>query len=275
MTRPTRMADSRIDAARLDLRWSIVTVTFNSAAKLEEYWGGVAITSDVEWIVVDNGSSDHSLEVARMLGAKTIELGRNAGFGAANNVGFQHSSGDYVAFVNPDVTPKPADLTLLESYLITSPTTLVSPQLVNSDGSPQPNGRGLPFLANKVVNRLWPTQLEGTYLKLAGADETVNVDWLMGAVVAGTRTHLSALGPWDEHFFVYYEDSDLGLRNSRLGGGSVVIGSSTWTHGWARETKTASIRAWRREIPSMLKFYARYPHLLSLRPILSLPRRGT
>lgn len=246
--------------------WSLVTVTFNSAKRLRGFWSDYRPSHDVEWIVADNGSDDDSVEVAHGLGAHVIKLERNIGFGGANNVAFRQCAGKYVAFVNPDVTPMISDLPILEGLLDQERNALVAPQLLNSDSTLQPNGRGLPYLAHKVRNRTSPAQGVGTYLHYAEPGELKRVAWLTGAVIAGTRERLSALGPWDERFFVYYEDSDLGLRNEAAGGKNLVVGDIRWLHGWARETASLSLRAWRREVPSMIKFYARYPHLLSLRP---------
>jgi len=242
----------------------LVTVSYNSEPALERFWHEHRgrFPHDVEWIVVDNASTDTSAAAATALGARVVRLRRNIGFGGANNIGFEASRGSLVAFVNPDVRVVMADLPVLAAELDRSPGALVAPQLLNDDGSLQANGRGLPYLAHKVMNRTAPDRLVGTYLRFADADEVVDVEWLMGAVVAGTRERFEALGPWDERFFVYYEDSDLGLRNSRLGGTSKVVGTARWHHGWARETTGASASAWRREVPSMVKFYARYPRLL-------------
>lgn len=242
--------------------WSLITVTFNSARTLTEYWRSFPTAPSTEWIVVDNHSSDDSVATAKALGARVISLNSNLGFGAANNIGFRESNGDFVAFVNPDVRVDVTDLPRLEHELTKDPRSLVAPQLVNHDGSLQPNGRGLPYLINKVRNRTTPDELLGSYLHFAEHGQIVPVDWLMGAVVAGRRAHLADLGPWDERFFVYYEDSDLGLRNARIGGTSKILGDARWQHGWARETTAPSLSAWRRELPSMMKFYSRYPRLL-------------
>lgn len=249
-------------AGRTTFDWTLVTVTFNSASTLRAFWAGFEPNDNYEWVVVDNASGDDSADVATALGARVIRLPENLGFGAANNIGFQNSDSQFVAFVNPDITPNPLDFGIFEEHLSNNPQDLVSPQLLNDDGSLQPNGRGLPYLLNKVRNRIGPDALVGSYLHFANAGESVHVDWLMGAVVAGLRSRLIDLGPWDERFFVYYEDADLGLRNSKLSGKSVVIGDAQWSHGWARETSNASWRAWKRELPSMLKFYSRYPRLL-------------
>ena len=246
--------------------WSLITVTYNSAATLREFWTGAReFGPDVEWIVVDNASTDDSAETAESLGARVLKLDRNVGFGAANNVGFAQSESSYVAFVNPDVRPVASTLPRLREA-IDRTGGLVAPQLLNADGTLQPNGRGYPFLVNKVMNRLQTGDDESAYRVYARPGEEVDVVWLMGAVVAGRRNTLEGLGPWDETFFVYYEDSDLGLRARRAGLRNILLGDAQWTHGWARATKAPSLAAWKRELPSLVKFYSRYPSLLSLAP---------
>ena len=256
-------------------RWALITVTFNSAVALEEYWTPVARhrPSTVEWVVVDNNSSDRSREVAARLGARVIRLGKNVGFSRANNIGFGSTDAPYVAFVNPDVTPCFESLSKLSAAIDASPDTLVAPQLVNSDGTLQPNGRGKPYLWLKVLHRLAPRRVETAYRRYAKPGEAVEVDWLTGAVIAGSRERLyllGAAGPWDEKFFVYYEDTDLGLRNLANGGRNALVGDANWIHGWDRATTTASLPAWRNEIASLIKFYYKYPRYLS---VPSLTRR--
>src|SRR5579863_9904502 len=61
-----------------------------------------------EIIVVDNGSTDDSAELAERAGAKVLRLGRNLGFAAAVNRGIEEAVGaDWVAILNNDVTLKP------------------------------------------------------------------------------------------------------------------------------------------------------------------------
>lgn len=244
--------------------WSLITVTHNSAAALARYWS-TPLPDNVEWVVVDNRSSDGSAEVAEFLGARVIRLDRNIGFGAANNVGFHATTAPLVGFVNPDVTIAAESLPALAD-VIGSTGGIVSPQLVNPDGSLQANGRGYPFLAAKIRNRLESSTPSTTYRRYAEPDEDLPVVWFIGAVVLGHRKIFQRLGVWDERFFVYYEDSDLGLRAAAAGVPRIVCGRIRWVHGWARETTTLRWSAWRRELASMWKFYSRYPRLLSLRP---------
>lgn len=245
----------------LDETWSIVTVTYNSALALRSHWFEYP-PDNVEWIVVDNNSSDDSIAVAREHGATCIlTQSMNRGFGAASNIGLKQASGRFVAFVNPDVTIDFCTLSAL-SRILESEDTLIGPQLVYPDGTLQPNGRGLPTLWNKVANRLSVAKTENKYYKFAHPGEEKYVCWLIGAAVCGLRQTLVRLGGWDERYFIYYEDSALGLRAWQMGVPVKLVGSARWIHGWARETTSFRVAPWKRELSSMVKFYSRHPDML-------------
>lgn len=241
--------------------WSVITVTHNSSAAISRCWG-TQRPPDLEWIVVDNASTDDSVAAARAAGADTvIALPENRGFSAGNNVGVAAARGECILFANPDLTADFAGLQQLERRLDAG-AGLASPQLLNPDGTPQPNGRGFPTLANKVRNRT-TTSEHARYRILAAPGEVVPVCFVMGAAVAVSRAFLDTLGGWDEGFFVYYEDSDLGLRSWLAGRPVEVVGNVRWQHEWARETLRPSLRPWLFEVRSMARFYRKYPSLLA------------
>lgn len=237
---------------------TLVTVTYNSAQDLRDHWTsfdrGVA-----RWIVVDNASADDSIEVARELGAEVIAMSENKGFGTACNVGFEASGTDVVGFVNPDVSVPMRDLEELAEY-VRARGGLVAPQLLNSDGTLQPNGRGVPSLPNKIANRLWPARaIERGFARYAGDGQEMGVDWLTGAAIFATRETLIDVGGFDEHFFVYYEDVDLCLRARARGYSCTVNGNYKWLHAWARAAKGVNYSAWKLELSSAIRFYAKHP----------------
>lgn len=242
--------------------WTIITVAYNSADALQRYWSATKLPENVRWIVVDNASSDGSADTAARLGAEVIRLSQNIGFGAANNAGFKRATSEYVAFINPDVQVVPSDFEALASEVETGPDALISPQLRNLDGSLQPNGRMEPYLIFKVLNRLAPKLVENRYTRVFENSESGSVTWLTGAVIATKRSIFEQLGGWDDLFFVYYEDTDLGLRAKNENIESKVIGRINWTHGWARDASGFNFTAWKLELSSAFKFYRRYPRFL-------------
>jgi len=241
------------------INWSLITVTYNSARALRRFANNLDLGEDVEWIVVDNASSDDSAAVAREFGAHVIALEKNVGFGPANNVGLRSSRSLYVGFVNPDLQVQVADLPALARHLEMGREHLVAPQRLEVDGSLQPNGRGLPSLFRKVLNRTpWPHDGYRLYAR-EGNDRLAA--WIMGAAVFAKRSTFEKLGAWDERFFVGYEDHDLGLRAWKEGLPVVVHGDIRWTHGWARETTSFRLRPWLIEFDGMVRFFSRYPSL--------------
>lgn len=243
------------------MQWSIITVTYNSSAALRSFWSQ-STASDIERIVVDNASTDGSASLARALGAdQVIEAGKNLGFSGGNNLGAKVASGTYLAFVNPDVNVRHEDLERIEDYL-KEHDEIVSPQLIYPDGSPQPNGRGLPYLFYKVLSLLLKSDAISRY-HLYATSKNRPVIWVIGAVVCIRRETFMKIGAWDEKFFVYYEDSDLGIRALEAGVKTTVLNSVRWVHGWARETRGVSRDAWRLEARSAARFYRRYPLLIA------------
>lgn len=241
-------------------KWSIITVTYNSSAKLKRYWRS-AVPADVEWIVVDNASTDETVATARKLGASVLTLEANVGFSAANNIGLKAARGDYIAFVNPDASVAYESLDEIARVVDTT-GGLVAPQLVNDDGTPQPNGRGIPRVISKINNRIrFSEKLKREYTIYAAPGEIKNVFWITGAVVCSTRVIFEDLGGWNEEYFLYFEDVDLCCRAHIKGIPVIVYGDVKWTHGWARDNASFKLRPWLHELKSAVKFYRKYPGL--------------
>jgi N-acetylglucosaminyl-diphospho-decaprenol L-rhamnosyltransferase len=239
--------------------WSLITVSFNSGDQLRKFWTSGRPPDNIEWIVVDNQSADNSVAIAKQAGAThVIRLGKNRGFGFANNVGLSIAQGEYIAFVNPDVRVDFGSLDILKSA-IDRRGSLVAPQLVNIDGTLQPNGRGFPTLQNKIGNRTG--RRIGRYFITADSTTSRYVCWVIGAAISGRRQTFEQMNGWDERFFIYYEDSDICLRAWALGVPVELIGSVNWMHGWKRETTNFRLSPWVHEVASMSKFYWRYPYL--------------
>ncbi|MDQ6524203.1 glycosyltransferase [Nocardioides sp. LHD-245] len=245
--------------------WTLVTVTYNSAATLRRCWTAANI-GDARWIVVDNASTDGSVDVARSLGADVVTRTRNDGFSVANNAGLAVVETPWVMFVNPDVTVgTPADLDRLAATAARH-GSLVAPRLIHPDGTDQRNGRGLPLPTHKIRHRgvRLPWVDPDDYAR-ADLDVPTYVAWAIGAAIGGPTTLLRSLRGWDERYFVYYEDHDLGLRSWASGHPVILDPVVSWVHEWQRETARLRWAPWRHELRSARRFYATYPGLRSAR----------
>jgi N-acetylglucosaminyl-diphospho-decaprenol L-rhamnosyltransferase len=256
-----------VNAENDTAQWSVVTVTYNSAATLRRCWQPVPRAYD--WIVVDNCSTDGSADVAEELGARVIRLPENVGFSKANNVGVRESTSPYVLFANPDLVILPEGFGALRAHLDLH-GGLVAPQLLSSSGELQPNGRGFPYVTAKLGNRrLWPfSRLHAAYRLYAQPGTATWVAWVIGAAVAARREDFDRIGGWNERFFLYYEDAEVCLRAWRHGMPVAVCGDVRWVHHWSRATNTFRWSfAHTLELRAAKTFYGMYPEF-----VVGLPR---
>ncbi|MBB5517220.1 glycosyltransferase family 2 protein [Amphiplicatus metriothermophilus] len=171
---------------------------------------------DFETIVVDNQSTDGSQAAARRAGVVLIEAGANLGFAAANNLGAKRARGEWLVFLNPDAYPAPDWFEKLMEGAARYPwaDAFGSAQLDAADPG-RIDGAGDVFHVLGVPYRGhfgWPAE------KLPADGECFAP---CAAAAMYRRTRFDALGGFDESFFCYGEDVDLGFR-LRLAGGRCV-----------------------------------------------------
>ena len=124
---------------------SAVVVTYNAAPWIERSLDSLRST-EAEVIVVDNGSTDGTLELVRerFPEARLLEE-ENRGFGAGNNAGMRMASGRYFLLLNPDAWLTDGALGQLVAFADEHPeAAVVGPRLLNPDGSLQRSVRGYP-----------------------------------------------------------------------------------------------------------------------------------
>jgi len=180
------------------------------------------IDGEFEVIVVDNGSSDDSVERARSVHPQTmiIEAGRNLGFAAANNRAFAETRGEFLLLVNTDaMLERDCAGKLLTLMRMIPRAGMVGPQLLNDDGSSQTSYEAVPTLATETLNRsllkrLFPDRYPSKSQRLSGPTP---VEALIGAVMMIRRAAWSQLGGFDEDYFFFLEETDLAVRMQSAG----------------------------------------------------------
>src|SRR5260370_396670 len=153
----------------------IVIVTYNSEAEIGPCLDA-AMATDAEVVVVDNASSDGTLEQIRRRGAMLIANPVNRGFAAAVNQGIRAIGADFILLLNPDAVLKTSFEPMRE--LCQAPQSgAVGGKLVDSGNSPQAGFtvRNLPTpltLAFEVllINRLWPGNPVNWHYRCHGFD---------------------------------------------------------------------------------------------------------
>jgi len=188
---------------------SIIIVSYNARADLLrclESLRAAPPAATHEIIVVDNGSTDGSVEAARRIdGVRVIEAGANLGFARANNIGIGESTGTTLLLLNSDtVVPRGALDHLLGELDRDESVAVVGPRLIDGDGRAE-----LSF--GRMIGPL--NELRQKRLARSGAAETLTrqrqyPDWVSGACLLVRRSDAEKVGGLDERFFMYTEDVD-------------------------------------------------------------------
>ena len=167
-----------------------------------------------EVIVVDNGSSDGSADMAaREFAARVIRNPGNRGFCAANNQGIAAARGEFVALLNNDAEAEPGWLAALERACSSRPEVgmAASKVLVWEDPSRIDKAGHLIFPDGQNRGRGTGAVDQGQY------DREEEVLWPDGCAAIYRKRMLDEIGGFDEDFFAYGDDAELGLR-ARIAG---------------------------------------------------------
>ena len=181
---------------------------------------------EAEVVVVDNGSSDGSVERLQRAvpSVRVLDAAGNAGYAAAANRGIAATRAPVVAVCNADVEVASGTAAAMLTRLDAEPDlAAVGPLIRNDDGTVYPSARSVPTVRDAIGHALlgarWPdNRFSRRYRQLdADAAQPRDVDWVSGAAIWLRRSALDSVGGWDEHYFMYAEDTDLCWRMRRLG----------------------------------------------------------
>ncbi len=228
---------------------SIIIVAYRSRDEIGPCLASLPCTlggREVEVCVVDNSPGDGAGDVVRAGFPQVAYLapGENLGFGRANNLGFAHTRGEFVLFLNPDtVCNAPALEHCLARLEADVEIGLISPKLVTAEGAMDlACRRGIPTLwdgfcravglAGAFPRSAW---FAGYNLTFLPEDGTYDVGAINGAFMLGARWLFAeevAEGgaAFDERFFMYGDDLDLCIRVGRAGFRIVYDGRVQITH---------------------------------------------
>jgi N-acetylglucosaminyl-diphospho-decaprenol L-rhamnosyltransferase len=206
--------------------WAAVVVNYNAGPALADCVASLVADGPDDVVVVDNDSSDGSLEQLRSAHPEVtvVAAGENLGYARAANLGIAATRAPVVAVLNPDTLVRPgAGAALLARFGAEPDLGAVGPTLLNPDGTVYPSARSVPSVANAVGHGLLYFVWAGNpftrrYRQVdADAGRPRDVDWVSGAAVWLRRAALDAVGGWDERYFMYVEDVDLCWRLRRAG----------------------------------------------------------
>ena len=232
---------------------AVVTVTYRSAADIEPFLKSVASASPTTPVfVVDNPSeqSGETIQLAERWGAQVVRLPENVGYGSAVNAAAKRIDPaiPFLLVSNPDVRLHQGAIEALVSALERrTDAGSIGPRILNEDGSVYPSARQIPSLRTGVGHalffRIWPRNPWTRRYRDEGSPTTAtrDVGWLSGAALLVRRSAFDQIGGFDERYFMYFEDVDLGYRLGRAGWKNAYEPAATVTHTGAQST--TSVRA--------------------------------
>lgn len=171
-----------------------------------------------EVIVVDNASTDGSLEMLReqFPQVRLIANDENVGFARANNQAIRESKGRYIMLLNSDTEVHPGALEAMVAFMDAHPTAAgCGPRLLNSDGSLQPSCHPMltperEFWRLMFLDHIWR---RATYdQERWNHTQPRQVEVIKGACLLLRREALDQVGLLDDQYFMYTEEMDLCFR---------------------------------------------------------------
>lgn len=242
---------------------SVIIVNHNDRAHLlrvlQDVAGGFRVR-DSEVIVVDNASNDGSLEAVRNQypSVRLIALPENIGFARANNRAAEEASGRFFLFLNSDTrVPEGTAETLIALQQAHSEYGIVAPTIVFPDGSLQVSwGKDLNLLSELFMKGWAPRWHRWRSRRQTPGSR--DVDWVSGACFLIRRRVFEELGGFDERFFLYVEDADLGRRVRGLGYRVHVTSRAKVVHHRGQSVSRYSHRFLKEAKKSQLLYYCKH-----------------
>jgi len=208
----------------------------------------------VELVVVDNGDDQtRSRPVSQAAGARLVVNTANLGYGHAANLGAAGARSPWLVVANPDVEWAPGSLdALIEVGEQRADAGALGPLIRDVDGSVYPSARELPSLrigaGHAVLARVWPGNpwTRAYQARQERLGDQRDAGWLSGSCLLLRRAAFEQVGGFDDTYFMFFEDTDLGERLGRAGWANVYVPTAEITHiggtSW-RATPAPMIRA--------------------------------
>lgn len=219
----------------LDL--SVIILSYNTKnitnECLSRLWLSVSrcrqkLGNDIEVIVVDNASSDGSVEEIRKNHSwvKLIESKVNTGFSGGNNLGLKIATKPYILFLNSDAYVEQDSLIKALEYFQKNPDcSVLGPKLTFENGKLQPSAGYLPnpfnviawILGLSLIPPLAPLTFPFHPKFKEFFDKEREVGWIMGAFFMLKREVIEKVGGFDEKIFMYFEEVEFCKRATLAG----------------------------------------------------------
>ncbi|HVS46846.1 MAG TPA: glycosyltransferase family 2 protein [Verrucomicrobiae bacterium] len=231
----------------------------NLATALDSVFALSEIQRDPEYAAVtvsDNGSKDGSLDMLRERYGKrvaVIENDANLGFGAGVNRAISQTGAPFIFLLNPDATVRDGALTHLVAFMNAHPRCAIAgPKLYEAGGRVAEScGEFDTWIGAFLRSSAWGDLpflrrfANGARLRAWDYTSERRVDLVIGAAMLLRRAVLDRIGAFDERYFMYHEEIDLGKRVADAGFESWFVPSAQATHTGKGSSAGRSVEAYK------------------------------
>lgn len=235
---------------------SVITVNWNSTGFLLQCLDALYTRTkgiDFEVVVVDNASPDNGSGMIReqFPGVHIIESPTNIGFAAANNLGFDHATGKYLLFLNPDTLVLGNAVATAVGHLERlGDAGAMGCKLLNSDMTIQTSAiLRFPTIINQLFTVEFLKQrfpllgFWGIYPLFTDRGRPEEVEAISGAAMFVKREAFITAGKFDTRYFMYSEDVDLCHSIRKKGYKVYYTGDASIVHHGGKSTVQSKVKA--------------------------------
>jgi len=236
---------------------SIIYVNWNSLDYLRKSISSVyehTREARFEIVVVDNNSPEPGVDSLKdkFPAITIVHSENNLGFAGANNLGFQHSIGEYLLFLNPDTELIAPSVDLLLARIKELPDSgIVGCKLLNTDLSVQLSSiQTYPTILNQALDaeylRLrWPgCRLWKIAPLFSDKIDLMKAEIIPGACMMVPREVFEQVGGFSEDYFMYAEDLDLNYKIRAAGFTNYYVGETAIIHHGGRSSSRQKVSHW-------------------------------
>ena len=225
---------------------------------------------DFEIVVVDNSGQGLARRNDTAAGARVLENGRNAGFGAAVNQGIRTSQSPYVATLNDDAVAHPGWLDAMVRALESRPDAGMAASQVRFFGEDRLDSAGM------LIARDGSSKQRGHGRPPEDFPVLEEVLFPSGSAALYRRAMLEQVGGFDDLFFLYCEDTDLGLRARWAGWKCLYVPAAVVEHHYSHSAGAASgLKAYYVERNRLFVLLKNFPAgMLPAAPLVTAARYG-
>lgn len=234
---------------------AVITVSYASEGVLGDFLDSLAAasTSPLHVVIADNKPEPTGgiRSFAAEHGAEYLPLPGNRGYGHAINAAAaglpEHI--EWIVVCNPDLEFKPRAIDImLAAASSTARIAAVGPSVLNPDGTLYPSARMIPSIRTGVGHALFANIWKANpwtraYLSHdAPGGPAREAGWLSGSCMLVRRSAFDRVGGFDEGYFMYFEDVDLGYRLAKAGYTNLYVPEAAAVHTGAHSTEGESAR---------------------------------